>query len=123
MAADIAAATGLSDPDFGVLTRLVEIGAGRLRQNQLAESMGFSRSRLSHHLSRMEDRGLVTRQRSGAGIEIVITPPGRKAVSRARPIHAASVRARLIEPLSDPSAKEFLEALLRIASRGPEEID
>ena len=47
VAADIAASTGLSDPDFGILTRIVELGDGRLRQNQLAESTGFHRSRLS----------------------------------------------------------------------------
>lgn len=45
--ADITAATGLSDPDFGVLTRLTDLGDGTLRQSELAKSMGWHRSRLS----------------------------------------------------------------------------
>jgi DNA-binding MarR family transcriptional regulator len=111
VAADITAQTGLSDPDFAVLTRVVEIGGGRLRQNQLAELMGYHRSRLSHHLSRMEDRGLITRRAAGSGVEVIITEAGQEAVDRARPIHAAAVRRHLIGPLSDAD-REAIQALL-----------
>lgn len=106
IAADINLTTGLSDPDFGVLTRVVEIGGGRMRQNQLAELMGFHRSRLSHHLRRMEERGLITRDRAGTGMDVVATTAGTAAVEQARPLHAASVRKHLLEPLehADPAA-------------------
>ena len=97
---EISAETGLSDPDFGVLTRLVEDGGGAMRQNQLAESMGYHRSRLSHHVTRMEERGLVTRRQSGDGVEVVVTDQGRELVVLARPIHAAAVRKYLLEPLT-----------------------
>jgi len=97
---EISAETGLSDPDFGVLTRVVEDGGGAMRQNQLAESMGYHRSRLSHHLTRMEERGLVTRRQSGDGVEVVVTDEGRELVALARPIHAAAVRRYLLEPLA-----------------------
>src|SRR5580704_15829308 len=68
VAADIATQTGLSDPDFGVLTRVAEDGGGRMRQNQLAASMGYHRSRLSHHLSRMRERGLIATEAAGGGV-------------------------------------------------------
>jgi DNA-binding MarR family transcriptional regulator len=96
---EISAQTGLSDPDFGVLTRVVEDGRGGMRQNQLAESMGYHRSRLSHHLTRMEERGLVARRQSGDGVEVVVTDEGRELVALARPIHAAAVRRYLLGPL------------------------
>lgn len=111
VAADIQEATGLSDPDFGVLTRVVELGGGQLRQNQLADSMGWHRSRLSHHLSRMEQRGLVQRQdATGGGVDVLVTDAGRAAVIGARPVHAEAVRRHLLEPL----APEQLEALRTI---------
>ena len=108
---EITAATGLSDPDYGVLTRVDDAG-GALRQNVLAASMGWHRSRLSHHLSRMEGRGLVTRRAVGAGVEVLATDAGRAEVGRARPVHAAAVRRHLVEPLSvSPSLREALRSL------------
>src|ERR1700691_4891812 len=73
IAAGITAATGLSDADFGVLTGIADLGGGRMRQNALAESMGWHRSRLSHQLARMEQRGLLTRHRVEGGVEVRLT--------------------------------------------------
>ena len=38
---DIADATGLSGPEFGVLSRLDGLGKGEMRQQALAQSMGL----------------------------------------------------------------------------------
>jgi DNA-binding MarR family transcriptional regulator len=112
VAADITAETGLSDPDFGVLTRLVELGNGRLRQSDLARSMGWHRSRLSHHLTRMEQRDLLRRRDSpDGGVEVEVTPAGRSAAIAARPVHAEAVRRHLIEPLSRRE-RDSLRAIL-----------
>lgn len=119
VAADVTAATGLSDPDFGVLTRVVELGGGRLRQNRLAELMGYHRSRLSHHLTRMEERGLVARETVTGGVEVIATESGRAAVARARPVHAQAVRRHLVEPLGDPAAARGLLAALRRLAADP----
>jgi DNA-binding MarR family transcriptional regulator len=117
VAADIMAATGLSDPDFGVLTRVVELGGGRMRQNLLAESMGYHRSRLSHHLSRMEDRGLVIREPVSGGVDVVATSSGAAAAAAARPAHAAAVRRHLLDPLADCDQAVFRAALDRLSVR------
>jgi DNA-binding MarR family transcriptional regulator len=108
---EISAATGLSDPDFAVLTRVVEDGKGSMRQNQLAESMGYHRSRLSHHLSRMEERGLVTRRQAGGGVEVQATQSGRTAIAEARPIHAAAVQRYLAGSLSSGQRASLLAIL------------
>jgi DNA-binding MarR family transcriptional regulator len=115
IAADISAATGLSDPDFGVLTRVVEDGGGRMRQNQLAESMGYHRSRLSHHLTRMQQRGLITRREAGDGVEVIVTDAGRAAVATARPVHAAAVRRHLLGPLTAADRATLLSLLERLS--------
>jgi len=53
---DIAHATGLSGPEFGVLSRLAAFGKGEMRQNEIATVMGWEKGRLSHQLTRMEKR-------------------------------------------------------------------
>ncbi|HEY7486022.1 MAG TPA: MarR family winged helix-turn-helix transcriptional regulator [Streptosporangiaceae bacterium] len=95
IAEDINAATGLSDPDFGILTRLIDLGGGTLRQNELAASMGWHRSRLSHQLTRMEQRGLLTRSPAGGGVNVTISQRGQGVTAAARPVHAAAVRRHL----------------------------
>jgi DNA-binding MarR family transcriptional regulator len=112
--ADIAAQTGLSDPDFGVLTRVIDAG-GRMRQNQLAQSMGFHRSRLSHHLGRMRERGLITTEQASNGVEVIATERGRALAERARPVHAAAVRRYLADPLDGLDLDNFRLALERLA--------
>jgi DNA-binding MarR family transcriptional regulator len=116
IAADIAAATGLSDPDFGVLTRLGDTAGGRMRQNVLAESMGYHRSRLSHHLTRMEERGLVVREPASGGVEVVVTEAGLAAVAQARPVHASAVRRYLTGPLRDMDLGQFTAVLEQLGS-------
>jgi DNA-binding MarR family transcriptional regulator len=100
VARDIADATGLSDPDYGILSRLADLGGGRLRQHELAASMNWSKSRLSHQLSRMQSRGLVDRARSTDGaVDVTISGAGRDALADARPVHATAVRRYLLERL------------------------
>ncbi|AXO33122.1 MarR family winged helix-turn-helix transcriptional regulator [Micromonospora chalcea] len=94
---------GLSEPDYDVLTDLSETPEQRLRLSELADRMLWSRSRLSHHISRMQQRGLVTREEcatDGRGSVVVLTPAGRQAVEAAAPGHVAAVRRHLIDRLT-----------------------
>ena len=99
----IEAASGLSGPDFAVLTRVVELGGGTLGQNQLAASLGWDRSRLSRQVSRMAARGLLVSTAASEGTarrRIIATEEGRAAVRLARPAHAEAVRSALLAPAS-----------------------
>lgn len=113
---EISQATGLSDPDFGVMSRLEDLGDGTLRQSELAESMGWHRSRLSHQLTRMEERGLVTREGSGPRVHVSITDAGRQAIAAARPVHATAVRRVLSAHVSPTDRERFVAILERLAS-------
>lgn len=94
---------GLSEPDYDVLSDLSEAPEQRLRVSELADRMLWSRSRPSHHLSRMQQRGLVMREEhpsDGRGAVVVLTPEGRRAIEEAAPGHVAAVRKHLIDLLT-----------------------
>lgn len=104
---------GLSEPDYDVLSDLSETPDQRLRLSELADRMLWSRSRLSHHLTRMQQRGLVAREEcaaDGRGSVIVLTPEGRRAIEAAAPGHVAAVRRHLIDLLT-PDEIAALDAL------------
>jgi len=98
---DIAEATGLSGSEFGVLSRLAAIGNGEMRQQHLARTMGWDKSRLSHQLTRMQERKLIERRRSqGNAVVVLLTETGREMLWDARPVHAESVRSNLLSRLT-----------------------
>jgi DNA-binding MarR family transcriptional regulator len=101
---DLAADSGLSDADYDVLSNLSETEGHSLRLKQLAEHMLWSTSRLSHQLTRMQERGLVSREESpadGRGAIIVLTEAGWETIQVAAPPHVESVRRHFIDLLSD----------------------
>src|SRR6266550_3150592 len=87
--------SGLSGPDYKVLHPLSQAPGGLLRARELCTEIGWDRSRLSHHVSRMEKRGLVTREEcteDGRGLMVRLTGAGRKAIEAAAPGHAENVQ-------------------------------
>ena len=110
---DLAREAGLSGPDYDVLSHVSESLGRRSRLGELAERMAWSRSRLSHHLTRMERRGLVTREdcpSDGRGAFVVLTDAGFRVIQAAAPGHVASVRRHFIDLLS----RDQLDALTSI---------
>jgi DNA-binding MarR family transcriptional regulator len=53
---------GLSGADYALLVPLPEARDGVVRMRGLGQSVGWDRSRLSHQVRRMEQRGLVVRE-------------------------------------------------------------
>ena len=95
--------SGLSMPDYQVLSALSEAEGRRRRLTELAARMQWSPSRLSHHVTRMEQRGLVTRADCVEDLRaayVVLSAAGWEAIKAAAPDHVASVRAHLIDLLS-----------------------
>lgn len=120
VSAEVANETGLSEPDLTVLTRLQDIGSGRLRQSELAATTGWHRSRLSHHLKRMQERGLVDRDEVPGGVDVRLTTMGRAALHRARPVHADAVRRHLVQRLSARDRERLLTLLRKVSPQiGP----
>lgn len=107
--------TGLSEGDYGVLDRLVLLGDGNLRQQELADSMDWDKSRLSHHLTRMEKRGLVTRKPldNDRGVQVIITSAGRLALDDARPVVSKAIQHYFLSHLTD----QDIESITKLAER------
>ena len=107
---------GLSAAEYALLVPLSEAPAGRLRARDLGTMVGWDRSRISHQLSRMEHRGLVTREAcpdDARGSIVRLTAAGRSAIESAAPNHVATVRRFFVDPLSD----EELDTLATLFDR------
>ncbi|MEU9300340.1 MarR family winged helix-turn-helix transcriptional regulator [Streptomyces sp. NPDC048269] len=119
IARDLNQDSGLSEADYDVLSVLGSTQGHRMRISALAVLMQWSRSRLSHQLTRMEQRGLVRRQEVPAdarGAEVVLTGPGLSMITSAAPLHVESVRRHLIDILTPEQLRTLAEVgeVLRI---------
>src|SRR5579862_5204801 len=79
IARDLQVECGLSDPDYMVLVHLSETEGHRVRMQELAARLNWSKSRLSHQLDRMQARGLVSREScpsDARGTFAVLEPAG-----------------------------------------------
>ncbi|MGW2640197.1 MarR family winged helix-turn-helix transcriptional regulator [Streptomyces sp. NPDC001348] len=110
--ADTAEAAGLSEPDLTILVNLDKAG-GALRQSELAASLGWDRTRISHQLTRMGKRGLVTRERAG-GVTVTLTDSGRRAVATVGPGLDAAVRRHFTDKLSAQEIETLSSVLRRL---------
>jgi DNA-binding MarR family transcriptional regulator len=94
---------GLSAHDYEILVELSEAPDHRLRMTELADATSQSRSRLSHQVTRMEDRGMVRREECEGdkrGTWAVLTEHGMATIERVAPRHVESVRQHFIDRLS-----------------------
>src|SRR3954452_11211396 len=112
LARDLLRDSGLSMQDYDVLSNLSAAEAGRRCAKDVAAHLIWSPSRLSHHLDRMERRGLVRREpcADGRGSDVALTDRGWTAIREAAPSHVASVRGAFLDQVS----RRDLQVLRRI---------
>lgn len=111
---------GLSLSDFEVLVKLTETPGARVRVTDLARELAWERSRLSHHVTRMERRGLVRRSEchdDGRGAWVVLTEAGRSAIERAAPGHAKTVRRLIFDGLTSEELAVMTQVIDRVLHR------
>lgn len=92
---------GLSLAEYEVLVALDERAGCRI--SELGERLGWEQSRLSHQLTRMRRRDLVTRSGSSddrRAATVDLTPAGRQALDTAAPGHAELVREVVFDGVS-----------------------
>jgi DNA-binding MarR family transcriptional regulator len=120
LARDLMRDSGLSEADYDVLSTLGETAGHRMRLTELATHMLWSKSRLSHHIGRMEQRGLVVREPcddDGRGSVVCLTPAGLETVDTAAPRHVESVRRNFVDVI-EPAELAALDALAeRVVAR------
>jgi DNA-binding MarR family transcriptional regulator len=94
---------GLPHAYFEILVRLSEADGRALRMSELADITLSSRSRLSHAVARLEERGWVTREECATdrrGQIATLTPAGFEVLAAAAPGHVETVRSFVIDGLT-----------------------
>ena len=111
---------GLSGADYALLVPLSEAPDGLVRMRDLGRGVGWDRSRLSHQVRRMEQRGLVAREDcvdDARGLMVRLTADGRAAIDAAAPEHVATVRRYFFDQLSEPEQATLTKLFERLAGK------
>jgi DNA-binding MarR family transcriptional regulator len=106
--------SSLSPADYQVLLALSEAAGRRLRSSELAASIDWERSRLSHHLGRMERRGLIRRDECAAdsrGAEVSLTEHGADSFRRAGAPHLRAIKKQFADALTPEQFEALAEIL------------
>lgn len=114
LARQLAAEAGLSYPDYTVLVALTDQPDGRLRLYELGQLLGWEKSRLSHQVRRMAERGLLCREPNPADARsavVCLLDKGRRAIEKATPEYLARLRADFLDLLTPAQ----LDALTEIS--------
>lgn len=104
--------------EYEVLVRLSEAPQGRMRMSELADALSHSRSRLTHTITRMQERGLVCREPAaddGRGVLAAVTDAGRRALAERADVHVTGVREHLFDPVPPQELEVLGRALGRVA--------
>lgn len=121
---DLTTQHDLTLTDYEILVQLSEHPERRLRMSELADRTGFSRSRLSHQIDRMEKANLIERQacdEDRRGAYAVLTEHGWNTIVAAAPDHVASVRENLVDLLGSESLSNLGAACQQIVNKLTEE--
>lgn len=105
---------------YWVMAMLSEAPDRTLRMSELAALANGSQSRLSHLISRLEDRGWVRRERvdsDGRGYRAVLTPAGLAKVEACAPGHVEEVRSLVFDGLTPEQVDQLDDVCARILAR------
>jgi DNA-binding MarR family transcriptional regulator len=113
--------SGMPHGYYEILAHLSEAPGRALRMTQLAEAATFSKSRLSHAVTRLEERGLVVRQSCPTdrrGQIASLTDEGFAVLAAAAPGHVTAVRKALVEALTPDQISQLREISEAIVAAG-----
>lgn len=115
---------GLSLSEYEILVRLSESAERTMRMSELAAAVVHSRSRLTHAVGRLENRGLVERRPcpdDRRGVNCAMTDDGYAVLAAAAPGHVREVRAQLVDVLTDEEFAALGAAMDKVAPEGAPE--
>ncbi|GIF03379.1 MarR family winged helix-turn-helix transcriptional regulator [Actinoplanes siamensis] len=111
---ELQAAHKLSVVEFTVLDALSRQDGWHMRMQQLARAAALSSSATTRLVTRLEDRGLLTRilcADDRRGIYTELTPAGQQLLGQARPIHDRVLEESLAEAQRIPELETLVVAL------------
>ena len=110
LARDLSAHSQLSYQDYMVLVALTAQPDGRLRISRIGHDLGWEKSRISHQVTRMAERGLVEKGRCGddrRGAMVTVSAFGRAQIEAAAPSHVDAVRRLFVDRLTHAQLDEL----------------
>jgi DNA-binding MarR family transcriptional regulator len=116
---DLLAERGISLPWYEVLLQLASAPESKLRLQDLAERVLYSRSGLTRLIDRMESAGLVKRQpcsHDKRGTFASLTPDGSREFRRAAPTHLRGIEEYFFRHLSEPEAEQLGQTMEHLLS-------
>lgn len=108
---------------YDVLLTLAEAPGRRLRMAELADRVLLSRSGLTRLVDRIEQAGLVRRERStddARGTYTVLLPAGLRRLRAAAPVHLAGIQQHWLSRFDDDELRTLGELLARLDVRDAE---
>ena len=108
---------GISTADYEILVSLNESPEKRMRAGQIGDIIGWEKSRVSHQISRMEQRDLVGRQECGddaRGVWVVLTEAGAAAVTNALEDRRNAVREYFFDKLDEGDRASLMTISTRV---------
>ncbi|MFF3910174.1 MarR family winged helix-turn-helix transcriptional regulator [Streptomyces sp. NPDC001848] len=114
---------GLSAREYSlldVLSRQHDGVGGHLQMKQVADSVALSQSATTRLVTRLEDRGLLSRYlcpTDRRGIYTDVTDAGLELLQAARPAHDTALRAALAETAQDVRLEPLVRALQSLPIR------
>lgn len=114
----VTANADVSLPEYSVLAALADAPKKALRLRELCSALEWDRSRMSHQITRMEQRGLVTKEKSNVdarGVVVRITQQGQDRVDAAKPGYVDAARRVVFDQLDYddiPVLQKFLAAIV-----------
>jgi DNA-binding MarR family transcriptional regulator len=101
---------GIPHAYYAVLVTLSEQPEHALRMTEIADRLRFSKSRLTHAIGRLEERGWVERATCPTdrrGAYAVLTEAGLAALTEMAPGHVAGVRRHLFDRLTPEQVEQL----------------
>jgi DNA-binding MarR family transcriptional regulator len=92
--------SGLSGADYEVLAVLSALDTDRMPAHALCNALNWEKSRLSHHLRRMQNDGFISREPNpddARSTMVCLLPAGLAAIETAAPGHVEDVRRYFID--------------------------
>jgi DNA-binding MarR family transcriptional regulator len=124
LARDLSAHSALSYQDYVVLVALTGQAEGRMRLFELGHLLGWEKSRLSHQVTRMAERGLVEKIKCPSdlrGAVVGVSAHGREEIGAAAPGHLEAVRRLFIDLLEAEQLDTLAEVCERVLAAVAEE--
>ncbi|WP_068158224.1 MarR family winged helix-turn-helix transcriptional regulator [Rhodococcus phenolicus] len=119
------AAHGLSAREYSlldVLGRQHDGEGGHLQMRQVADSVVLSQSATTRLVTRLEERGLLSRYlcpTDRRGIYTDVTDAGRRLLEEARPTHNSALREELDQAAAQPALAPLVDAIRRLQANTP----